>query len=328
MKPGPEMGGRIEYLDICRGIAVILVVMSHSLCSRAMFFANGFFVPVFYFIAGYLSSGHLSLVKKSRRLLVPYLVFSVLIAAAAVLSGMKDIGWQDIAGVLYSRYALFPLWTEDNVVLLGLGNSPLWFLTSMFMSFLTFAVLCRSGKYAAWMAFVYIAATVAMKYLPVLLPWSMDTAFLTGLFMYSGKVVRQYEIMEKGWYVPAVMLAVYAASLLVNGYGNLSVREYGKSVLLCLASGISGSILLLKLSHMIDNTFLHRPLAAIGRNSLVIFCMQIPFLQIILKVSSMAGIQVATGLGEAAVAAVQVIAAVAGGYLLSRILSRLMPSVI
>lgn len=322
------MGERIEYLDICRGIAVILVVMSHSLCSRAMFFANGFFVPVFYFIAGYLSSGHLSMVKKSRRLLLPYLVFSVLIAAVAVLSGMKDIGWLDFAGILYSRYALFPLGTEDNVVMMGLGNSPLWFLTSMFLSFLTFAILCRSGKYAVWMALAYVAVTVAMKYLPVLLPWSLDTAFLTGLFMYSGKVVRQYGILEKGWSVPALMLAVYAASLLVNGYCNLSVREYGKSVLLCLVSGISGSIVLLKLSHMIDNTFLHRMLAAIGRNSLVIFCMQIPFLQLVLKVSSLAVIQVQTGLMEAAVAAVQVIAAVAGGYLLSRIISRLMPSVI
>lgn len=328
MKPGSEMGGRIEYMDICRGIAVILVVMSHSLCSRAMLFANGFFVPVFYFIAGYLSSGRISLVKKARRLLIPYLVFSVLIAAAAVLSGMKDIGWQDFAGVLYSRYALYPLGTEDNVVLLGLGNSPLWFLTSMFLSFLTFAVLCRSGKYAAWTALAYIAATVAMKYLPVLLPWSLDTAFLTGLFMYSGKIARQYGISGKGWSVPVLMLAVYAAGLLVNGYGNLSVREYGKSVLLCLASGISGSIVLLKLSRMIGRTFLHRPLAAIGRNSLVIFCMQIPFLQIVLKGSSMAGIRIAAGPGEAAVAAVQVIAAVAGGYLLSRILSRLMPSVI
>ena len=322
------MNERIEYLDICRGIAVILVVMSHSLCSRAMLFANGFFVPVFYFIAGYLSSGRISLVKKARRLLIPYLVLSVLIAAAAVLSGMKDIGWKDVAGVLYSRYALYPLGTEDNVVLLGLGNSPLWFLTSMFLSFLTFAVLCRSGKYAVWMALAYVAVTVVMKFLPVLLPWSLDTAFLTGLFMYSGKVVRQYGILEKGWSVPALMLAAYAASLLVNGYGNLSVREYGKSVLLCLASGISGSIVLLKLSHLIDNTFLHRPLAAIGRNSLVIFCMQIPFLQIILKVSSLAGIQVPTGFVEAAVAGVQVIAAVACGYLLSRILSRFMPSVI
>lgn len=47
--------GRYDYIDIAKGIGIFLVVCSHSLCSDLMYFANGFFIPLFFVLSGYTS---------------------------------------------------------------------------------------------------------------------------------------------------------------------------------------------------------------------------------------------------------------------------------
>lgn len=47
---------RLDYVDIAKGIGIVLVVISHSACPEMMFYATYFFVPIFFFCSGYTSS--------------------------------------------------------------------------------------------------------------------------------------------------------------------------------------------------------------------------------------------------------------------------------
>ena len=44
---------RIKYVDISKGIGLILVVLSHTVSYKLMLFASGFYVPIFFVCAGY-----------------------------------------------------------------------------------------------------------------------------------------------------------------------------------------------------------------------------------------------------------------------------------
>lgn len=64
-----------KYLDVARGIGLLLVIISHS-CGLSPYLIN-YYIPLFFVVSGYLykpgrSYGE-NVVHKAKRLLVPYL---------------------------------------------------------------------------------------------------------------------------------------------------------------------------------------------------------------------------------------------------------------
>lgn len=77
------MSKRLEYVDIAKGIGIVLVVCSHTDALGLMWLFMGMFVPIFYFCSGYTSSTKgtfkESIWKRFRKLFVPYLFFNLLL---------------------------------------------------------------------------------------------------------------------------------------------------------------------------------------------------------------------------------------------------------
>ena len=79
----------------------------------------------------------------------------------------------------------------------------------------------------------------------LLLPWSLDAVPLFACFMASGEILRekkQEKLLGELW-VLGLLLVAFLVSSQLNGSMNLSSGNYGHSVLLCLTSGITGSLL-------------------------------------------------------------------------------------
>ena len=70
----------------------------------------------------------------------------------------------------------------------------------------------------------------------------------------------------------------YIVIIQFNGNINYSIRNLGNDLTITFISGILGSILIVWLSRMIDHTKLKKPIIALGRNSLLIFCFHIPII--------------------------------------------------
>lgn len=314
------MKERLDYIDITKGVGIILVVLSHTVCEELMFYTSAFFVPVFFFCAGYTSSKkNLSLkdnfVRHAVKLLKPYLFFSILL-----LLYFHNFSLRAIVGILYSRYCLYPFGTDSDIChLFIIGNYPMWFLTCMVIAYLLYYIIIYHCRYQYYIIALYLIITAAMASLPILLPWSLDTAFLMAVVMYAGTIFRQYfpDSFANKLPAPIVTLAIVIYLLLLPLCHdiNLSVRMYGPSIIAYFLAAVTGSILLVALSRFLQNSFVGRGLRHIGRHSLTIFCIEIPF---VLFGEQLADTILAPNILTTAI--IQTVVAIVGGYLLSLLL--------
>ena len=262
---------RLRFVDISKGIGLFLVISSH-VYGPLMSWSFPFYIPLFFIVSGYCTVRPISLKNKFKKLIIPYFLFS-----AILLSIYRSIHLSDLIGVLYSRWCLYPLGSEENVFLLQSGNGPLWFLTSMFVSFILYWLLQKSNR-VLLLLFLYFSITYCLAYLPLLLPWSLDTAFLMAIFIFVGTEFRKRNILQHIDYKWALVLSIlYFVFLHYSGFVNLSVRIYGRSLFILFPAALLGSVMILKMSLLIEKGVVGKVLSSIGRHSLSIFCLHIPF---------------------------------------------------
>ncbi len=267
---------RLEYVDIAKGVGIILVVCSHSDALDLMWLMMGMFVPIFYFCSGYTYSmkGTLKecMEKRLRKLFVPYLFYSILMF---IVFGHFSL--REVIGVFYSRYCLYPLNVSPNIKFMTSGNYPMWFLTSMIVSYFFFCLIVYHERIRYWLFFCYFAITIVLTKCPILLPWSIDTSFLTALLMYVGMLVRKKNLIFADlWQVGLVAIA-YIGLQIIGGEINLSVRMYGTSVIIYFILGCFGSFVVLWGARQMERTILGNVFLSLGRHSMTIFCIQIFF---------------------------------------------------
>jgi len=323
------MKQRLDYIDIAKGIGILAVVYSHSGGEVVlMTYIGGFFIPLFFVLSGFTmkipegKSISFFLYKKGQRLLVPYFIFSIVL-----LLLYRTFELTDFLGILYSRYCLYPFNATDNIYLMNGGRGPLWFLTSMFTAFTAFWFLMKAGKYKPLVAVLYIILTYGLDFLPVLMPWSIDTTFLMAVYLWFGTLLKDMNMKQwKSWHYLLLAVAYYFLCT-INGEPNLSVRIYARSVLIILMTGMIGSILVIKVSQYLQHTFFKNIMIEIGRHSLVVFCLQMLLLRIQNEVLFQ-WLQIPlNGFTLYATSILKTIVAVIVGMYISKGLKRLMPTV-
>lgn len=270
----PREDTRLDFIDISKGLGIILVVCSH-VYYQLMSWALPCFIPLFFIVSGYCTLHPVNIGKKIKNLILPYVFFSFLLII--VYFDFKPINF---IGLLYSRWCLFPLNVEPNIFFLRIGNGPLWFLTCMFVAFVFYKFIQSSNK--PWhLAILYILITYILSFLPILLPWSIDTAFLMALFIFVGSYIREKKILDSlSLFVTILLIIIYCVLALLSGRVNLSVRLYGTSLFLLFPAAVIGSILLMKFSAIIDGTIIGNVLKRFGFYSLPIFCIHLPIIHL------------------------------------------------
>lgn len=317
------MKQRLDYIDIAKGLGIILVVLSHTVYQELMFYTAAFFVPVFFFCSGYTSSKKdidlkASFIRHATKLLKPYLFFSALL-----ILYFHDFSLRAVLGIFYSRYCLYPFGTEPDIFrLFVIGNYPMWFLPCMVVAYPLYYLIIHYPKYQFHTISLYLILTAMMEFLPILLPWSIDTAFLMAIVMYAGTAFRRYfpDSFTNRSLAPVAIFAIIVYLLLLPlCYDiNLSVRMYGPSMIAYLLAAITGSILLIALSRLIQGGFIGSILQHIGKHSLTIFCIEMPF---VLWGKELAGhISLSPNHDLFVTAILQTVVAIAGGYGVSLLL--------
>lgn len=271
---------RLLYIDIVKGFGILLVVCSHTNAHDLMMWAVGFFVPVFYFCSGYMTTYSSTkdsitqiMKKRAMKLLNPYLFFNLLL-----LLYFRRWSISGLYGVLYSRYCIFPLDSENNYLMFIWGNYPMWFITSLLVSYLLYYILLYN-KNKSLIIFIYLFITCLLSQLPILLPWSIDTAFLCSLIMYAGFYANTHDLISWGKSEILICILIYTLLLYVAGDINLSVRQYGTSFIIYYIIAVLGCIVVLWSSKRIERTLIGKLLAIFGKHSLTIFCIEVLFIR-------------------------------------------------
>lgn len=294
-----------------------MVLLVHAECrlGPVTYYGGMFYMPVFFVASGYTyrfredEPYRLFLKKKAKRLLVPYFGTSAFLwlffwLKDSVLGGNPlDIKAFSLLGILYSRNQMYVPWHGgENPVLLNLLNAPLWFLTALFLTYAYYDVLSRRKKKYR-LLLVGLAASVLWHYgSEVLLPWSLEAVPYFACFFSAGEFLREHggekALKDMRLWIPALFLFFLLSH--VNGSVNLSVGNYGRSMLLYLVVGSTGSLLLFALGAGLEKICpkLTALFALVGQETLVILCFHMFFFMFIRTAAGMLG--VGTGLTQAA----------------------------
>ena len=274
---------RLAYLDIAKGIGIILVVIGHCIpdASSLTGISNPYFklmhqiiysfhMPLFFFIAGffvntqkfsvsspYLQKTYLFIRKKFNRLIVPYLFVGLCYLPLKLA---------------FSQFANRP-YNINNLWKIIIGINPdgeLWFLYSLFMINVLVAVVFKF-KVSLWKI---MAALLAM-----LSPFChIITNYL--LYFLIGMYIRENE--ENWIYKFSSFFIVICLALFFSG--NYALYLYPRySVWIKILTSLSGIVLCLWTAKMIGNNshVLSRGLRVLGEFSMDIYILsdiiKIPF---------------------------------------------------
>jgi fucose 4-O-acetylase-like acetyltransferase len=291
------MSKRIEYLDIAKGIGILLVVLGHNdfevISLFAQRFIYSFHMPMFFFLSGYFistSTPFFDFVKKRFNALMKPYIFTIFLIYFTSVSFEKMGFNMAITRTVKSLYGSghYLDWVQ------------LWFLPHLFVvslyAFLFLSVVSKLGN--RWVRWGILLATLAVA-VPFLddffpfhlsifgkdyelfgLPFSLDLVLLTGFFFILGNEVRQVT-SEKTFDNWLVLVVTGGILLLLNVLFpdeiDFNVRQYD-SFLVNTAEAILGILFILALARQVERhtTRLASFFKYLGSISLIILLFHVP----------------------------------------------------
>jgi len=279
---------RIHWIDICRGIGIILVLYGHLFVSdKNNYLIFAFHMPLFFFISGLVfktvtNKSLLSLAFKfAKQLLIPYYIFAVMtylftfVSQAVSQTGgnisLSSIGYQ-LFGILYG---------SGSDGMLGY-NVVLWFLPCLFITKLTFALITKITTQTKKLFLILFGCGLSGYLISLFFPWlKLPFGFeiaLTGLVFFGAGFLFQkhknqlviFSNQKALLSITALLFTILIATINYHSSGSkvdLRSNQLDNFFLFYLGAfgGITGWVAVSKL--LVKNAFLEY----LGRHSIVIF---------------------------------------------------------
>lgn len=277
-----EANKRIQFLDISKGIGMMMIVWMHIWGNKPTEFAspeliNGFissiYVPIFFTLSGYLIKIDTLCIKKEIRkktksLLKPFVVVYFISFIISFFLSLVDFEtkhefvWDNILNPIYSKTFF---------------NGPLWFLLSLYWGFLLFyfiVVISRRQDFSIiFLSFVIGCIGFYIHRWEITLPLFMGPSLVACPLLTMGYLIKKYISnywQDKKW---TVVISLLTGFLLLAIFGisiSMQNNHYEGFYLLFLLSVFGGTIMVLCLS-ILNERWL-KFAAYWGKFSLVILC--------------------------------------------------------
>ena len=291
-------GKRIEYIDIARGIGILLVALAHadiSLISPYLHrFIYAFHMPLFFFLSGYFFHSDLPfwifLKKRFNAIIKPYLVTIVLIYVASI--SFTNMRFVTVFGrIVKSLYATgyYIDWVQ------------LWFLPSLFVSSLFAFIIYRlllihiDNRYLRWsillgmqaigvatlgLFYPFSVSLLGKEYELFGLPFSLDLVLISGFFYILGNEIRRVtseKTFSNLWIFLGTGGGLVLTTLLFEQRSDFNTRVF-ESFPINTLEAILGILFTLAVSKQINlrTTRLASALKYIGQASLFILIFHVP----------------------------------------------------
>ena len=248
------INNRHDWVDALRAIGIVLVVLGHTLgiSEGVEKYIFSFHMPLFFFISGLvltptrLSQPFVEAMRHyGRRLLLPYLLFSLLTYLPWVLvtrhygadAALGVEAWRPVIGTFYGIGV--DGWLQHNAML--------WFFPCLFVTHLVFrmvyALMKGGGQY------VMIAVLAGLGYLlssvlPVRLPWGVEIALIALPFYALGQTFALRDAwLPRAGLSTALLVLLFAAlhftCIALNGRVDMNFISLGNPLLFYLGA-VSG----------------------------------------------------------------------------------------
>ena len=297
-----DTGARLAFLDVAKGIGMVLVVFAHvNFTPGLLIYAYSFHMPLFFILSGMLYNkdrytSFSSLVRRKLETLVcPYIFFSLLALLFSMAADYLRVG---MAGLAFKEYLL-----SFGRIVLSQGsqtivNAALWFLTCLFVVEALYYWISKLKTVLIVVISVglscigWLLEAGCLGFDSSILPWSLDSAlFCMGFFalghLLGDTVKKGVSYIAENKYKVLICLGVLGVCLAVqipvafwNGKVSIGSKNLGNGLLLYI-TGIFGTGGLLAISILLMKS---RFLSYCGRNSLYILCIHWIILNAILVI--------------------------------------------
>ena len=291
------MSKRIEYIDIARGIGILLVVLGHNDFGYISPFGYkliySFHMPLFFFLSGYFLNTAVPFIeffkKRFNSLLKPYF-FTIFLIYFFYVSFNNMSFATAIRRIVKSLYGAghYIDWVQ------------LWFLPHLFVAslyaFLFFAILGRwNNRYIRWAALVvtlgvssfflkdfypFPLSLLGKQYELFGLPFSLDLVLLSGFFFILGSEVRQVtseKTFENIYLLIGSAVVLLSLVYFFEARNDFNTRTY-ESYLINTIESIAGILFVLALSRQLElrTSRLASLFKYFGQTSLFILLFHVP----------------------------------------------------
>lgn len=268
---------REMFIDIAKGIAILLMIVGHAInhgVLRNTIFS--FHLPLFIITSGFFYKE--KTIKEDIKnliikLLIPTFIVTFLIY---MINNVYSKGFLD--AFIESIKVIVTGWSYKAKINYNFeGVNVVWFVYLLVGIRLLFRINKKIAKNDEICLLIIVILEVFIGYLLGLngywLPWSLDVAFLSIFFYYIGYVLRNYNLLEKilsNYKILTLILIIWILGI-KHSWIELAIRRYPHG-LMCLITAVSGSIIVLKISKIIEEKFKNcsKMLAFCGKNSLYI----------------------------------------------------------
>lgn len=263
---------RIAWLDIAKGLGVLLVVIGHFWYNCLFPIVNqmiySFHVPMFFILSGFVfKKGNLRFgsfaVSKSKRLLLPTFIYLLLDVLLFLYIGTPYI-------TVLKGYFFF-----EGICLY---NAPCWYFFTLFQ-LLVIGYFLHLDKLSVMSKGVVAAAAfllglVIYKF-EIFIPFGINRTFISLGFFVLGSMLKHVKPgNKKSVFRAFIMLCCFALWILSGVVFNGKISLYGVELgnyFLFIAAGICGSILAFALSQLLQKTvWIKRFLIRTANNSMLI----------------------------------------------------------
>ena len=272
-----ELEKRVLYLDIARGISILLMIIGHVVekgIKRSIIFS--FHMPLFIIISGMFYKEK-SLKEEVKNLLIKLIIPSTLIVFIIVMveSGFEN-GFLDT--FLNALKTITVCWSHQSKITYNFSSvDVLWFVYLLVGIRLLFLVNKKIAKSNELLLFIIILVESYAGYLIGIngywLPWSFDVLLACMLFYYVGYILSRKDylnqILSNKWCL-ILLLVIWIAGINYNSI-EIAMRIYPGGLWSYIVA-ISGVLIVFKISMFIEKHFknISSLLAWFGKNSLYI----------------------------------------------------------
>lgn len=276
------MKERIPWIDVARGIGIILVVYGHSLSSHSFrYLIYAFHMPLFFFLSGLVFTyrKEQSLVaflkKNAKAILLPYVIFALISLGLWIID--KEPSQTEILKQFLSIF-----YGNGNNYLLAFNNI-LWFLPCLFLTRLGMYLINRVSL--RWqviatvlLLFSLIGYLYSLFWAEYKLFFGLETALTAIVFFGAGYLWKTSASIVQKHVEHYAFPAFFLFLLICLIFAVLNYQHYGSQVDLRVdrlnnyiyfyLSAFAGTFATLTLSQIIKKS---RVLEYLGKNTLVLF---------------------------------------------------------
>lgn len=229
-----SQNSRKLWLDIAKGIAIILMVCGHTTIPRMAFdFIYSFHMPLFFIASGYASNylkrGPLEyIVHKSRTILLPFLTYSIIVSLILFAIGKMDF---------------------SHLIANGWEGYALWFIPVLYFASVIAMLASVAGKRIRYVCMLCLFLLgYGLSYFKVHLPWTLSTVpYAAFLVLVRNEMKHAKKWVCKNHYYDVALLFVVTA--VVSHFYRLDLAwNHIIPVIQLTIGAIAGTLLVFRLS--------------------------------------------------------------------------------